>query len=121
MNEIFNIRSDCIRQVERPPKGIPKAAWSPVFRAECWWNKAKAAVVGEDAYIVMTGTCEKRMTFVLPMFRTHSEQEIERTVGDFCGWRETWPLGRNFHDCLGWLRKHGLQGGYSVPITRPII
>lgn len=90
------------------------------FKSENFWNVAKVAVVNDDAYIVMTGAMMKKLTFKLPDFRNHSECEIEQTVGNAIEDGGTWPLGRCFYDCLGWLRNHGLKGGYTVPVTRQI-
>lgn len=115
----FNIQTDCLKMISKPPKGIPKEAWER-FKSENSWNVAKVAIHGKDAYIVMSGAGMEKMTFLLPDFRKHSECEIERVIDESFTDGNTWPLGCNFHDCVCYLRKHGLKGGYVVPITRPM-
>lgn len=102
---------DCIRRIDKPPKSIQKEAWAR-FKSANFWNVAKVAVDGDNAYIVMTGSGMKRLVFIVPDFRNRSECEIEQAVGKACDHDGAWPLGRNFSDCLGWLRNRGLKGGY---------
>lgn len=115
----FNIQADCLKMVSKSPKGIPKEAWER-FTSENFWNVAKVAIYSTDAYIVMSGNGMEKITFLLPDFRNHSECEIEQVVDEYFLGGDASPLGRNFHDCVNYLRKHGLKGGYVVPITRPM-
>lgn len=115
----FNIQADCLKMVSKPPKGIPNDEWMR-FKSNNFWNVAKVAIHGKDAYIVMSGKGMERLTFLLPDFRNHAECEIERVIDESFTDGDAWPMGRNFHDCVSHLRKHGLKGGYVVPITRPM-
>lgn len=100
-----------IKQIDKPPKGIPKEGWKK-YKAEYFWNVAKVAIKDDDAYIVMIGAGMKRMVFVIPNYASTSEVEIENELSKSFDFDGPYPLGRHFHDCLGWLREQGLKGGY---------
>jgi hypothetical protein len=103
-----------IIQIDRPPKDIPKEAWAK-FKSENFWNVAKIAVKGDDAYIVMTGSGMKRRVFSIPNYKETTELAINAAISEGVDYDGAYPLGRNFQDCLGWLCQHGMRIGYIQP------
>jgi hypothetical protein len=101
-----------IKEIESKPKNT-KIEWVAKFKSNNFWNNATLGLDGNNAYIKLQGSTMKTRFFVIQDYKEKNVVDVVRDINEHYG-KDTYPLGRNFEDCVDRLCDYGMRYSYML-------
>lgn len=107
------INTENIKEILSKPKGV-NIEWLAKYKSENFWSRATIGICNNDAYIRLQGTGMKTRLFTIPNYKSKNAVDILQNIDKYYQTSESYPLGRNFEDCILYLVNKGMNFNYQL-------